>query len=136
MNGVPVSISSFSVAMKSSAESCVHHRQPRVVDQLARMHRRGDRRVGADLAELAEDAEFEIGEAAALAGAPAGARDGDAADHDEIERLHLLERDRLADGEEALRGRRRLELDALGAASSSGSRRTKGKPLVSSGTGA
>ena len=85
-----------------------------VLDHLRRMNGRRDRRRRVDQPELAKDALFEIGEAGALAGAPAAAGHRDAADDAEVELRHVLEADRLAVLQEALRGRRGLEIDALG----------------------
>lgn len=68
------------------------------------MHCGRDRRVGVRQAKRAEDAELKDGEAAALAGACAGAGRRDTADDDEIEPLHLLKHRRLTRGEETLRG--------------------------------
>ncbi len=67
-----------------------------LVDDLRGMHGRGDRRRRVDHAELAKNALFEIGEAGALAGAPAAPRHRDAADDAEVELRHVLEADRLA----------------------------------------
>ena len=77
------------------------------------MGRRRDRGRGIGEAELAKDALFEIGEARALAGAPAAPRDRDAADDAEVELRHVLEANRLAVLHEALRGCGNFEVDAL-----------------------
>ncbi len=67
-----------------------------------------------DEAELAKDPLLEVGEARALAGAPAAPGHRDAADDAEVELRHVLEAHRLAMRHEPLRGRRGLEIDALG----------------------
>ena len=72
------------------------HHDPLLRDDLRGMHAGGDRRLVADLAEAAEYALFEVGEAGTLAGAPAPAGHRDAADDAEIEPRHVLEGDRLA----------------------------------------
>jgi len=55
-----------------------NHHDTRVLDELRRVDRRRDRGLRRRFAELAENAVFEVGEAGALAGAPAGPRHGDA----------------------------------------------------------
>ncbi len=67
-----------------------------------------------DEAELAEDALFQIGETRALARPPAPPCDRDAADDAEIELRHVLEADRFAMLQEALRGGGGFEIDTLG----------------------
>ena len=108
-----VSISSSSVAIKSSAESWLSITTSAILDHLRGMDRGRDRGRSVDEPELAKDALFEIGEARALAGAPAAPRHRDAADDAEVELRHVLEADRLAMLQEALRGGGGLEIDAL-----------------------
>ena len=95
-----MSISSASVAMACSAESCGLHDHAALVHDLARVDRGHDQRVRVDLAEFAEDAEFEVREARALAGAAARAGHRHAADDAERQVRHVLECDRLAMFEE------------------------------------
>ena len=110
----PVSMSSFSVAMIAQRRIVALHDDRRIFDNLRRMHGGRDRRRLVDKPELAKNALLEIGEAGALAGPSAGARHRDAADDAEIELRHLLEPDRLAVLQKALRGRGGLEVDAFG----------------------
>ena len=67
-----------------------------VVHNLDFMHRGDDLCMRWHFAKLAEDTQFQVGKAAALASAAALRSDRHAADHDHVHGLHFLEVDGLA----------------------------------------
>src|ERR1700722_5295461 len=90
------------------------HDYLRISYDLRRMNCCHDRRRGADEPEFAKHPLFEISESGALARAPTGSRDRDAANDTEIEFGHVLKSDRLPVLHEPLRGGGGLEIHAPG----------------------
>src|SRR3984885_10006795 len=89
------------------------HDYLRISYDLRRMNCCHYRRRGADEPEFAKHALFEISESGALARAPTGSRDRDAANDTEIEFGHVLKSDRLPLLHEPLRGGGGLKIHTL-----------------------